>query len=65
MLRNAFQARFAGDRSAPRRPAPSSTARHRVAGADARGGRTQPAERPDADRQPIGAEPMPQADGHP
>jgi hypothetical protein len=65
MLRNAFHARFAGDRSAPRRRAQSTTARHRVGGSDTRGGRTHPAERADAEQQPGGAEPVPQADGHP
>ncbi len=65
MPRNAFHARFAGDRAAPRRPASSSTARHRAGGVDGRGGRAQPAERPDADRPPVAGEPIPQADGHP
>jgi hypothetical protein len=65
MLRNAFHTRFAGDRSAPRRRAPSASARHRIGGSDARGGRTHPAEHADAEQPPAGGEPVPQADGHP
>ena len=65
MLRNAFQARFAGDRSAQGPHRPTSTARHRTSASNASRGRTHPAEGVDAEQQPSAVEPMPQADGHP
>jgi hypothetical protein len=63
MSRNVFRARFVGDAFAPRHRAPSHAA---ARGPESRtGGRAPSPERPDRDRPPIGAEPVPQADGHP